>query len=151
MKKTFFLLIFLPIFSFAQNDKAEKEAVIAVIKQMFDGMRKGDSTMVRTAFASQVRMQTIFMNKEGKPAIRAEDSVDGFVKTVGSPHPEIFDERIKDYEVKIDDRMAAVWTPYEFYLGSKFSHCGVNSFQLFKGETGWKIIYIVDTRRKECK
>jgi hypothetical protein len=45
--------------------------------------------------------------------------------------------------------MAAIWTEYSFYLGDKFSHCGVNSFQLFKDETGWKIIYIVDTRRKE--
>lgn len=151
MKKLILLFFFLPFFSFAQTPKNEKEAIIAVIKQMFDGMRKGDSSMVRGAFATQVRMQTIALNKEGKPMIRAEDSIEGFVKAVGTPHTEMWDERIKKYEVKIDDRMASVWTPYEFYLGDKFSHCGVNSFQLFKSEAGWKIIYIVDTRRKECK
>lgn len=28
-------------------------------------------------------------------------------------------------------------------------HRQPNSFQLFKGDDGWKIIYIIDTRRKE--
>jgi hypothetical protein len=44
--------------------------------------------------------------------------------------------------------MASVWAPYKFYLGDKFSHCGVDVFQLMKTGDGWKIIYIVDTRRK---
>jgi hypothetical protein len=45
--------------------------------------------------------------------------------------------------------MATAWTPYKFYLDKTFSHCGVNAFQLFKSENGWKIISILDTRRKE--
>jgi hypothetical protein len=51
--------------------------------------------------------------------------------------------------VLIDGNLASVWTDYKFYIGEKFSHCGVNSFQLFKGDDGWKIIYIIDTRRKD--
>jgi hypothetical protein len=38
---------------------------------------------------------------------------------------------------------------YKFYVGETFSHCGVNSFQLFKDKEGWKIIYLIDTRRKD--
>jgi hypothetical protein len=45
--------------------------------------------------------------------------------------------------------MAAAWTPYRFYRNGEFSHCGVNSFQLVKMAEGWKIVYIIDTRRKE--
>ena len=44
--------------------------------------------------------------------------------------------------------MATAWTPYEFWYKEKFSHCGVNSFQLMKIENEWKIIYFVDTRRR---
>ncbi len=48
--------------------------------------------------------------------------------------------------------MANVWAPYEFYLNNDFSHCGVNSFQLFFDGIQWKIIYLIDTRRKQgCK
>ena len=32
---------------------------------------------------------------------------------------------------------------------SAFSHCGANSFQLMKGADGWKIVYLVDSRRTE--
>ena len=41
------------------------------------------------------------------------------------------------------------WTPYSFFLNDTFSHCGVNNFQLLKKEGEWKIIYLIDTRRKE--
>jgi hypothetical protein len=53
------------------------------------------------------------------------------------------------YDIKIDDNMAIAWTPYEFYITDKFSHCGVNVFTLIKTEQGWKIAGIIDTRRKE--
>lgn len=29
-----------------------------------------------------------------------------------------------------------------------FSHCGVNSFQLFHDNGQWKIIYLIDTRQR---
>jgi hypothetical protein len=148
MKKLLLLGFFcLPIFCTAQS--ASENEVIAVIKQMFDGMRKGDSTLVRAVFEASARLQTTYTGKDGKPGLRTETSIDGFVKAVGTPHPQVFDERIKSYEVRIDDNLATVWTPYEFYLGTAFSHCGVNAFQLFKSDKGWKIIHIVDTRRKQ--
>lgn len=37
---------------------------------------------------------------------------------------------------------------FEFYIGDKFSHCGVNSFQLVKKDGDWKIFFIVDTSRQ---
>jgi hypothetical protein len=53
------------------------------------------------------------------------------------------------YNIQIDGAMANAWTSYEFWVNGSFSHCGVNSFQLFKDEGAWKIIYLIDTRRKE--
>ncbi|WP_199138882.1 nuclear transport factor 2 family protein [Pedobacter sp. ASV12] len=140
------LLWVLGFTSFAQT--TEEEAVKTTINQLFEGMRKADTALVRQAFAKQNVMQTIVKGKDGKSIVRTE-SVDGFVKAVGTPHPEKYDERIVFTKVLVDANLASVWTDYKFYIGDKFSHCGVNSFQLFKGEEGWKIIYIIDTRRKE--
>jgi hypothetical protein len=47
-----------------------------------------------------------------------------------------------------DGDLAEVWASYAFYIGKTFSHCGVDSFQLLKEETGWKIIHLNYTRRK---
>jgi Putative lumazine-binding len=151
----FFLLSTLQTQAQGKTDnftEAENE-VVTVIKQMFDGMRKGDSTMLRAVFHPSVRFQSIAIHGQtGKPVIQTENSADSFVKAIGTPHTDVYDERIESYEVRIDGLMATVWTPYEFYLGTKFSHCGVNAFLLFKGEQGWKIINITDTRRrKDCK
>lgn len=126
----------------------EEEAVKATINQLFNGMRNSDTALIRKAFATKNTMETIAKGKDGKFAVRTE-SVNDFIKSIGMPHPEKYDERIVFTKVLIDANLASVWTDYKFYIGDKFSHCGVNSFQLFKDEEGWKIIYIIDTRRKE--
>jgi len=110
-------------------------------------MRKSDSTVPRNVFHANARLQTTFTDKDGKPMLK-QDSVEKFIGQVGTPHAEVYDERILSCEIRTDDNLATVWAPYEFYVGSKISHRGVNAFQLFKSETGWKIINITDTRRK---
>ncbi|MFI5451681.1 hypothetical protein ACHMWN_05935 [Pedobacter sp. UC225_61] len=150
MKRLSFILllsIFGSIQLYAQSN-TEETAVKTTINLLFDGMRNADTAMIRKALAAQNIMQTIAKNKDGKFIIRTEN-VSDFIKSVGTPHPEKYDERIVFTKILIDANLASVWTDYKFYVGEKFSHCGVNSFQLFKGEDGWKIIYIIDTRRKD--
>lgn len=111
-------------------------------------MRAGDSTAVRSVFYPGAKMQTAFINKEGQAVLRT-GSVDRFVAAVGTPHKDQWDEKIWSYEIDIDGGLAAVWTPYTFYLGEKLSHCGVNAFHLFKSDEGWYITQITDSRRTE--
>ncbi|WPP50859.1 nuclear transport factor 2 family protein [Catalinimonas niigatensis] len=137
----------LPLFlSLASYGQSEKEEVIKTIEQLFEGMRQGDSTMVRAAMAPQARLLTI-IEKDGIVSLQ-EVSLEKFIQAVGIPHDEIWDEKITAYDIKIDDRLASAWTPYQFYLGKNFSHCGVNAMQLYKSQDGWKIMEIADTRRK---
>ena len=49
--------------------------------------------------------------------------------------------------VHIDGPLATVWVDYWFFAGPRFSHCGVDAFQLVKGAGRWRIFSIVDTRR----
>jgi len=146
MKKSIFsyLLCFWAVAGFAQEDE---NAIKATIQQLFDGMRLKDSSMVRDSFDASVRLQTTGF-RDGKAFLRTE-SVADFLKIVATPRPEIFEEKVQAYQIQIDLPMASVWTPYQFFVDKKFSHCGINAFQLFKSEKGWKIIQIVDTRRKE--
>ncbi|KUG08841.1 nuclear transport factor 2 family protein [Solirubrum puertoriconensis] len=129
---------------------SEANAVKKTIDTFFEGMRKGDSAMVRSTLAPAVVMQTI-STRGGSPQVRTENPTD-FLKAVGTPHPEVWDERIIYERLLIDADLASVWTPYQFYAGNKFSHCGYNSFQLVRMAQGWKIAYVIDTRRKDkCK
>ena len=135
----------------AQKASPETQAVQQTITAFFDGMRRGDSTAVRRTLAPAAVFHG-FGGKPGQAPTLAIESIGGFLKAVGTAHPAIWDERVTFERVNIDAGLASVLTPYEFYLGSKFSHCGYNSFQLVKLVDGWKIAHIIDTRRKEqCK
>ncbi|MES2448045.1 MAG: nuclear transport factor 2 family protein [Bacteroidota bacterium] len=144
----YFIAIILSTTNVSAQNLNEEEAVKATINLLFDGMRSSDTTMLKKAFAANNTMQTIAKTKEGKAVVRTE-SLANFIKSIGTPHSEKYDERIVFTKILIDANLASVWTDYKFYVGEKFSHCGVNSFQLFKGDDGWKIIYLIDTRRKD--
>ena len=147
MKKLFLttLIMALAAPAFCQTDKDDIKKTITT---MFDAMRKGDSTLMRSTFAEGIVFQGISSKKDGAVVLKNENP-DAFIKTVGTPHKEIYDERITWGDIKIDGPLASAWTPYIFYVGTKFSHCGVDFYQLMKTKTGWKIIYIVDTRRAD--
>jgi hypothetical protein len=110
-------------------------------------MRAGDSSAVRSALHPNARFMTTLV-RDGIPVLH-DGGVEGFVEAVGRPHDEVWDERIWNVKIQIDDLLASAWMDYAFFLGSEFSHCGVNAFQVFKAADGWKVIQITDTRRTE--
>lgn len=143
-----FALLFVSHLIKAQSE--DEKAVKAVVFQLFDGMQKHDSTMIRACFHPSARMQSIGANrKTGNLELTTENSIDGFVKQIGSlPTSVKIEERVLSYEIRVDAQMATAWTPYELYVNEKRQHCGVDAFQFYKTDKGWKIIALADTRRK---
>ena len=139
-------LLCFPSLVVAQTD--EEGAVLAVVDRLFDSMRAGDSAAFRATLHPEARLVSA-MVREGQPVLQIEESLEGFVTAVGTPHDEVWDERIWDVEIRIDGPLAVLWTEYAFYVGERLSHCGVDAFQLFKGSDGWRIFEIADTRRNE--
>lgn len=127
----------------------EQANITKVIEQLFLGMEKGDSAMVRASFTKNTTLATIYKNKNGEPAIHRENSLKDFLKAVGTPHEEPWYEEYWNMKIAIDGDFAAAWCDYALYVGNQFSHCGVDAFHLFKSKDGWKIFHLTDTRRKE--
>lgn len=140
------LLIFMSLIGSAQTD-AQVE-VKKAIETFFEGFHKGDTVIMKSVMMDKVLMQTAFKDKEGKDVL-VTDEPGKLIKAIGSrPDDQKWDERIKSYSIQVDGNMANAWTEYEFWFNDKFSHCGVNSFQLFNDAGTWKIIYLIDTRRR---
>lgn len=125
----------------------DRDAVLTVVKRFFDGMRLGDSAMIRSTLHPKALFATAVV-RQGKADIEL-DSIATFLTAVASPHDSVWDERIANEIVHQDGTLAVVWTDYRFYVGSRFSHCGVDSFTLAKEGEAWKIIAIADTRRRQ--
>lgn len=142
MKKIFLFVAFAFLLNRAEAQTAE-DSVKAVINQMFAAMKNSDATSLAACFADSAILQTI--TRSGK--IRTEQVKD-FTSSLSRLPKDSADERITFGLIKIDDALAIAWTPYQFYYAGKFSHCGVNSFQLVRMNGAWKIQYIIDTRRR---
>lgn len=131
--------------------QSAEDSVKGVVDQLFTAMKTSDAAAIQNVFADSALLQTIARTKEGSLVVRNE-SIRDFAASIGKLPKGAADERIRYETVKIDGPLAAVWTPYQFYYNGQFSHCGVNSFQLVRTGNGWKIQYIIDTRRKDdCK
>jgi hypothetical protein len=130
------------------SSEAEVRQAVA---RLFDAMRAGDSAGVRAAFHPRALLGTALV-REGRPEFRL-DTLDAFVRGVGTPHPDVWDERLTRVTVSLDGPLASVWADYEFWAGSRFSHCGVDAFQLARTDAGWRIVALTDTRRRgaDCR
>jgi hypothetical protein len=150
IKKTYMkcLLITLTFISKDVLAQADELAIKQTINSMFDGMRKTDTALIRAAFSSAPILQTVVKSNEGKTLVLTEP-LDSFLVSISKPHKDVYDERISFDIIKIDGELAIAWTPYKFYVGDKFSHCGVDSFQMIRENGKWKIQYLVDTRRRQ--
>ena len=142
---TLFAIILLTLYSDAQT---REDSVKAVVKQLFEGMRNSDAGMIQSAFADSAILQSVGKSKDGKTVIENE-RVDEFAKLISGLKKGAADEQIIFESIKIDGQLAMVWAPYKFYFEGKFSHCGVDSFQLVFVNGQWKIQYLIDTRRKQ--
>lgn len=143
-----YILLLATFIGFSAHAQTEETGIKTAISHLFDGMRHSDTAMIRSAFAADPILQSVAVNRDGAVRIVTEP-LDSFIASVARPHNATYDERITYECIKIDGNLASVWTPYEFYLGNNFSHCGADSYQVVRINGQWKIQYLIDTRRKQ--
>lgn len=145
-------LILMSSITISAQEEQEKKAIKKVIETFFKGFHSGDSTIMKSTLHKEIKIQTTTTNREGVKLLKTETKNQLLSNIANKKSTDTYLEKILSYDIKIDANLASVWTPYEFYFNGNFSHCGVNSFQLFNNNESWQIIYLVDTRRRaSCK
>lgn len=129
----------------AQNNDQE---IMKPIHGLFEGMMKGDSSLVHAVFTPGATMVSLGMDKNGDPMVRRQ-TLEPFLKAIGTPHKEAWQEPIWNIKIESEGMLAQVWVSYAFYVGKNFSHCGVDAFHLAKIKNDWKIFHLADTRQRE--
>lgn len=143
MRTSVFLLL-LSFSAMAQDNKA----IMEPINTLFEGMKNGDSAMVHRAFHTTQTLSTVSMDAANQPVLKSGTLKD-FLKAIGTPHKDVYNELIWSPKTEVDGNFAQVWVNYAFYAGKTFSHCGVDAFHLFRNSSGqWKIFGLADTRQK---
>lgn len=142
-------MYFIVILMFAGlSSNAQKQDVQKAIESFFVAFHHKDTIKLKSVCSDKLILQSI-SESVTKGNKLSEENIKEFYKSIASiPSNLKFEEKILNYNIQIDGSMAHVWTPYEFYLNDKLSHSGVNAFTLFKEKDSWKIVYLIDTRRK---
>lgn len=143
MRKMLVLILLLcSVYSQAQNQEIQK-----VIETFFIAFHAKDSIKLKTLCEDDMILQSIAESSKGN--ILSNEKLQTFYKSIASIPVDLkFFEKILSFSIQVDGAMAHAWTPYEFYINEKLSHKGVNAFTLFKEDNSWKIIHLIDTRRK---
>ena len=142
-----FSLVLSGIIHAQKPGRSADDSVRLVISQLFTAMQSADGELFRSVMADSAVMQTIITGPGRETLLRSE-SVQAFAGFIANLKKGVADERIRFASVQIDGDLASVWTPYQFFYNGAFSHCGVNHFVLVRYSNGWKIQYLIDTRRK---
>ena len=141
------MLLATPLIGFSQlemNSTNPEECV----KSFFKAFHAQDTTAFKEVIHDDIVMGTIKSSSED--TVLAVDNIQQFYKSIASiPETMKFHEELTAIEVRTDGILAQVWTSYTFYLNEEVSHKGVNAFTLMNEGGTWKIIYLVDTRRRE--
>ena len=126
---------------------AEEREVVRTVERLFEGMRTQDTTVLRAVLAPELVFVSA-RDSAGNWRVTQYSAAE-FLKGMAQPADTAseFRERMWSPEVRIDGAIATLWTPYDFHVGARFSHCGYDAFQLARGERGWYVTAITYTVR----
>jgi hypothetical protein len=128
------------------RDADERRAVLAAAQQLFDALAARDPAAVMTAVVPEGTISG-HVTRDGTTrffADRWQDWADGLRE--GN---ERLEERMHDPRVRIRGNMASIWTEYSFYRDGRFSHCGVDLFDMAKVDGRWRVLNITFTVETE--
>lgn len=151
MKKILLINVLILISSatiFAQDDR---QSAINVVNQLFEGMKAKNADQIKTVFSAEGQLVAIDKLRDGKGLSKTRVlSGEAFAKMISESKGAEFVEKMPSPEARISGDMAVVSGRYTFYVGDKFSHCGTNTFNLVRTETGWKIANGASTLEFQC-
>ena len=144
MRQLFILLFF----GFSVSLSAQETAIKQSISVFFEGLQTADTLKIQSVCHKEMKLQSI-MEKNAIGTLSFDTNEEFYKSIAAIPKNIKIEERLLNYKIQIDGSMAQVWTPYEFYIDGKLSHIGTNSFTLLLENNLWKIVHIIDTRRKK--
>jgi hypothetical protein len=140
------LLTMVPATAIAQNS-SERDAVLKAVQMFFDTMTARDVDAMRRIMVPRGHFHAMDMRtpKIDPVLLSTEEALAGLQKTKYTSR-----ERIWNPEVRVHGLIATVWAPYDLWVDGKYSHCGVDAFDLIKTTDGWKIAGGAFTMEAKC-
>ncbi len=133
----------------------DREAVLQTVQMLLNGWRDADPGKLEAALHPSFREVTLHL-QDGKWNFGVEER-EKLIKTVARISKGAWDDQLVDPQVNVEGPIAVVWSRYKFtvrYTENGVAHapvhCGIETFQLYRTESGWKIVNFADTHADTC-
>lgn len=121
-----------------------REDIVAALQSVFDALAGGDADLLRGVVDPDIVM-TYSETSADEETVFGSSTLAELAARIETSDASLI-ERMWDPVVRVSGAMATIWTPYDFYVGTEFSHCGVDAATLMNTEDGWKIVGLSWTR-----
>ncbi len=130
---------------------ADHTAILGTVQALFDALATGDGQALRDIMHPNVLMHSVERAADGTRSSSTSTLEQLVARVEGSE--QVLTERMFDPEVRVSGDLAMVWTPYDFYVGDEFSHCGADAFVLARTGDSWTVVSLSWTRLQppECE
>jgi hypothetical protein len=121
-----------------------RDSVLSVLEEFFTALGKRDTVTMLGLQHDGAMMYAIWDG--GDSAVTQHVASEVNIRDLAAmPAPMV--ERIWGPVVQIHGPLATVWAPYDFHLGGKFQHCGIDAATLVRTGAGWKIAVLAFTMK----
>ncbi|MBC7893912.1 MAG: nuclear transport factor 2 family protein [Cytophagaceae bacterium] len=126
----------------AASAQAPRDSVIATINEFFRAMTAKDSA----ASAAVLHPDGVMFSssQRGDSTTLRRSTFASYLGSITTMKGDLL-ERMWEPTVLVHRQLATVWTAYDFHTDKKFSHCGVDVFNLMRHQGRWKIVSVAYT------
>lgn len=117
----------------AQSPAPDEAAILAVVDRFMIAVSTNDAKAMADVHVEGAVHTGVRIGESGESVVNRR------VLVPGGGKPSVRRERYWDPVVHVRGSIAIVWTPYEFWLDGKTSHCGIDAFDLVKQDGAWRI------------
>ena len=139
------LILFCSSLASAQN-VSDEDAAVAVVNKLFAGMKAKDAEQIKSVFSPEGQLVAIDKPRDGNGISKTRVLTgEAFATMIAGNKGADYIEVMPSPEARVTGDLSVVSGRYTFHLGEKLSHCGTNTFNLVRTETGWKIANAAST------
>lgn len=112
--------------------------VIAVAEAFLTAISERDGATMEALSLPGGSVHAVVLGDDGSlERIRSRSLAEDAARIPADPDPLL--ERMWDPVPMVHGRLAMVWTPYDFWVGGEWSHCGIDAFTLVETDAGWRV------------
>jgi hypothetical protein len=129
----------------AQASGENERAVLAVVDRMFAALAALDSAALLAEVVPEGRATA---NLLGPDRLVRSAAWPSFAARLAEGHGRLA-ERLIDPHVHIEGDIAMIWSRYEFEIDGRFSHCGIDHFDLVRQDGRWRVLNLTWTQQAQ--